>query len=59
MFLSSTFLYAGQTSYHDVPYIRLNNTPNHHALAATIAALENAASALVAASGMAAISTSR
>lgn len=57
VFQSSTFLYAGQTSYHDVPYIRLNNTPNHRALGDTIAALEGAAAALVTASGMAAIST--
>ena len=41
VFQSSTFLYAGQTSYHDVPYIRLNNTPNHRALGDTIAALED------------------
>lgn len=57
VFQSSTFLYAGQTSYHDVPYIRLNNTPNHQALADTIAALEGAEAGLVTASGMAAIST--
>lgn len=56
VYQSSTFLYAGQASYHDVPYIRLNNTPNHHALAATLAALEGGEAALVSASGMAAIS---
>jgi len=44
--------------YHDIPYIRLNNTPNHTALHAKLAALENAAAALVTASGMAAISAS-
>jgi cystathionine beta-lyase/cystathionine gamma-synthase len=43
--------------YHDVRYIRLNNTPNHLALHAKLSALENAEAALVAASGMAAIST--
>lgn len=57
LFQASTFLYAGQTSYHDVPYIRLNNTPNQSALAATLAALEGGEAALVSASGMAAIST--
>jgi len=44
--------------YHDIPYIRLNNTPNHATLHAKLAALENAEAALVTASGMAAISTS-
>ena len=43
--------------YHDIPYIRLNNTPNHVALAQKLASLENAEAALVTASGMAAIST--
>jgi cystathionine beta-lyase/cystathionine gamma-synthase len=47
---------AGETSYHDLKYIRLNNTPNHRVLHGKIAALENAESALVTASGMAAIS---
>src|SRR5215510_6163266 len=43
--------------YHDAKYIRLNNTPNHEALHRKLAALENAEAALVASSGMAAIST--
>ena len=43
--------------YNDLPYIRLSNTPNHTVLAAKLAALEGAESALVTASGMAAIST--
>lgn len=43
--------------YHDLLYIRLNNTPNHQALHAKLAALENAEAALVTGSGMAAIST--
>jgi cystathionine beta-lyase/cystathionine gamma-synthase len=51
------FEYAGETSYHDLKYIRLNNTPNHAALHEKLAALENAEAALVTASGMAAIST--
>lgn len=57
IFQSSTFEYAGQTSYHDLKYIRLNNTPNHVALHKKLAALENAEAAVVAGSGMAAIST--
>ncbi|HYN20083.1 MAG TPA: PLP-dependent transferase, partial [Thermoanaerobaculia bacterium] len=44
--------------YHDIPYSRLSNTPNHHALHTKLSALENAEAALVTASGMAAISTS-
>jgi cystathionine beta-lyase/cystathionine gamma-synthase len=57
IFQSSTFEYTGQTSYHDLKYIRLNNTPNHVALHQKLASLENAEAALVTASGMAAIST--
>ncbi len=57
IFQSSTYEYAGQGSYHDLKYIRLNNTPNHAALHQKLAALENAEDALVTASGMAAIST--
>jgi len=56
VFQSSTFLYTGQGSYHDLKYIRLNNTPNHVLLHRKLAALENAEAALVTASGMAAIS---
>ena len=58
IFQSAMFEYAGETSYHDLKYIRLNNTPNHQVLHEKLAALENAEAALVAASGMAAISTS-
>ncbi len=57
IFQSSTFEYAGESNYHDIRYIRLNNTPNHLALHDKLADLENAEEALVAASGMAAIST--
>jgi cystathionine beta-lyase/cystathionine gamma-synthase len=52
IFQSSTFEYEGK-----VRYIRLNNTPNHDVLHQKLAALENAEAALVAASGMAAITT--
>jgi cystathionine beta-lyase/cystathionine gamma-synthase len=56
IFQSSTFQSASHTSYHDQRYIRLSNTPNHAVLHAKLAALENAEAALVAGSGMAAIS---
>ena len=57
VFQSSTYEYTGASSYHDIKYIRLNNTPNHRVLHAKLSALENAESAVVTASGMAAIST--
>src|SRR6185369_7387698 len=57
IFQSAMFEYAGEASYHDLGYIRLNNTPNHAALHGKLAALEGAEAALVTASGMAAIST--
>jgi cystathionine beta-lyase/cystathionine gamma-synthase len=57
IFQSAMFEYGGEKGYHDLKYIRLNNTPNHAALHAKLAALENAEAALVTASGMAAIST--
>jgi cystathionine beta-lyase/cystathionine gamma-synthase len=47
----------GDAAYHDLRYIRLNNTPNHVALHAKLAAIENAEAALVTGSGMAAITT--
>jgi cystathionine beta-lyase/cystathionine gamma-synthase len=55
IFQSSTFEYSGESSYHDLKYIRLNNTPNHVTLHQKLAALENAEAALVTGSGMAAI----
>src|SRR5437867_6065274 len=58
VFQSATYQYAGEKSYDDVRYIRLNNTPNHLALAEKLAALDNTEDAVVNASGMAAISTS-
>lgn len=57
IFQSTMFEYAGETSYHDLKYIRLNNTPNQTAVSQKLAACENAETALVTASGMAAIST--
>ena len=57
IFQSAMFEYAGETNYHNLRYIRLNNTPNHEALHTKLSALENAEAALVTSSGMAAIST--
>jgi cystathionine beta-lyase/cystathionine gamma-synthase len=56
IFQTSTYDYEGETDYHDIRYARLSNSPNHLALHAKLAALENAEAALVTASGMAAIS---
>ena len=33
IFQSAMFEYAGETSYHDLKYIRLNNTPTHAGVA--------------------------
>ena len=49
---------GGEGNYHDIQYIRLNNTPNHLAIHEKFASLENAEAALVTSSGMAAITTS-
>jgi len=57
IFQSANFEYAGESRYDDIRYIRLNNTPNHLALHRLLSVLEHAPAALVAASGMAAIST--
>lgn len=56
VFQSSTYEYGGTDNYHDLKYIRMNNTPNHEVLHGKLAALENAEAALVTSSGMAAIS---
>ncbi len=56
IFQSSTFEYSGAPGGPELKYIRLNNTPNHAVLHRKLAALENAEAALVAGSGMAAIS---
>lgn len=57
VFQSATYEFGGETSYHDIKYIRLNNTPNHIVLNQKLAILENADAAIVTSSGMAAIST--
>ncbi|UCH83361.1 MAG: aminotransferase class I/II-fold pyridoxal phosphate-dependent enzyme [Candidatus Latescibacterota bacterium] len=57
IFQSAMFETYGGEGYHDIKYIRLNNTPNHAVLHAKLAAIENAESALVTSSGMAAITS--
>jgi len=57
VYQSATFEYGGEDSYDAVRYLRLNNTPNHDALHAKLAALEGAEAALVTGSGMAAVTT--
>lgn len=57
IFQSATFEYGGQDNYHDLKYIRLNNTPNHQVLHEKLAILEGGEAGLVTASGMAAITT--
>src|SRR5260370_20310894 len=56
VFQSSTFEFSGEDNYHDVRYVRLSNTPNHVVLHRKLALLEGGEAALVAGSGMAAIS---
>lgn len=58
VFQSANFEFRDEANYSDIKYARLNNTPNHTALHAKLAALEGAESALALSSGMAAISTS-
>ena len=57
IFQTSTYLSGDQSDYHDIRYLRLNNSPNHLALHAKLAALECGEAALVTGSGMAAVST--
>lgn len=57
VFQSSTFQLQDGANYHDLGYIRLNNTPNHAVLHAKLADIESAEAAIVTASGMAAITT--
>jgi cystathionine beta-lyase/cystathionine gamma-synthase len=57
IFQSAMYEDDGAAVYHDIRYIRLNNTPNHIVVQTKLAALEGAEAAIVAASGMAAITT--
>ena len=55
VFQSSTYEFGGEEDYHDIRYMRCSNSPNHQVLHDKLAALEGGEAALVASSGMAAI----
>ncbi len=57
IFQSTVFAVDESGGYEDLKYVRYNNLPNHRMLAAKLADLESAEAAVVAASGMAAISS--
>ena len=57
VFQSATFEHRGDTPYDEIKYARLNNTPNHRVLHEKLARIAGGEAALVAASGMAAITT--
>jgi cystathionine beta-lyase/cystathionine gamma-synthase len=57
VFQTANFINGGEASYQDVRYARLNNTPNHVALAGKLAAIEGGEAALALGSGMAAIAS--
>ena len=52
IFQSSTFVSEDEQDYDDIRYLRLNNTPNHRALHAKLAAACGGEDALVTGSGM-------
>lgn len=57
IFQSSTYELGDEAGYHDIRYLRLSSSPNHIALHAKLASLEEGEAAITTASGMAAIST--
>ncbi len=57
VFQTAMYEYGEGDKDSEIKYIRLSNSPNHRALHAKLAQVEEAEDALVAASGMAAIST--
>lgn len=57
IFQSATYLEQEGLAYNDIKYLRLNNSPNHDSLGKKLAALEHTQSALLCASGMAAVTT--
>lgn len=59
IFQSSTYATerGENLEYHEIRYLRLNNSPNHKLLHTKLAALEGTENALVTGSGMAAITT--
>jgi cystathionine beta-lyase/cystathionine gamma-synthase len=57
VFQSATYEADAASSYDDIRYLRLNNSPNHRDLAARLTAITGGEAAVVAGSGMAAITT--
>lgn len=57
VFQTATYEADGDGGYDDIRYLRLNNSPNHKDLAARLTAICGGEAAVVASSGMAAIST--
>ena len=55
IFQSSTYLLGDAEEFDDIRYVRLNNTPNHEAVAHKLAALEGTEAAVVTPSGTAAV----
>ena len=47
VFQTAMYEFGGEAAYHDLKYIRLNNTPNHDAVHAKLASLEGTEAALV------------
>jgi cystathionine beta-lyase/cystathionine gamma-synthase len=57
VFQTATYESEPGGAYDDIRYLRLNNSPNHRDLAARLTAITGGEAAVVAASGMAAITT--
>jgi cystathionine beta-lyase/cystathionine gamma-synthase len=57
IFQSANYLMGEESTYGEVRYGRLSNSPNHHVLHARLAVLENTEAALVTSSGMSAITS--
>jgi cystathionine beta-lyase/cystathionine gamma-synthase len=57
VFQTANYLMGEESTYGDVRYLRLSNSPNHNVLHARLAVLENTEAALVTSSGMAAITS--
>ena len=57
VFQTATYEAEPGGAYDDIRYLRLNNSPNHRDLAARLTAITGGEAAVVAASGMAAITT--
>jgi cystathionine beta-lyase/cystathionine gamma-synthase len=57
IFQSANYLIGRESTYGDVRYARLSNSPNHHVLHSRLAVLESTEAALVTSSGMSAITS--